>query len=101
MAGDTKLTGYYEVALLGQTPTASQVQTNSFAPRQRQLWGQIAFRNGLSFTAGQYWGLITTDRKGIATRAEFIPNTLEASYVVGYDYVRQTAFRLTENFNDK
>ncbi len=101
MTGATKLSGYYEVDFLAQAPTANQVQTNSFSPRQRQLWGQAAFSNGLTFTAGQYWSLITTDRKGIATRAEFIPNTLEASYVVGYDYLRQTAFRVTENFNDR
>ena len=101
MAGTTKLTGYYEVDFLGQAPNANQVQTNSFNPRQRQLWAQAAFHNGLTFTAGQYWSLITTHRKGIATRAEFIPNTIEGSYVVGYNYIRQTAFRVTENFNDR
>jgi uncharacterized coiled-coil protein SlyX len=100
-AGNTKLTGYYEVDFLGQAPTANQVQTNSFTPRQRQLWAQAAFANGLTLTAGQYWSLITTDRKGIAVRAEFIPNTIEGSYVVGYNYVRQTAFRITDNFNDR
>jgi hypothetical protein len=101
MAGSTKLTGYYELDFLGQAPTANQVETNSFNPRQRQLWAQADFSNGLTLTAGQDWSLITTDRKGIATRAEFIPNTIEASYVVGYTYVRQTAFRLTKNFNNR
>ena len=100
-AGSTKFTGYYEVDFLGQAPTANQIQTNSFNPRQRQLWAQAAFSNGLTITAGQYWSLITTNRKGIATRAEFVPNTLEGSYVVGYNYLRQTAFRVTENFNDR
>jgi len=100
-AGTTKLTGYYELDFLSQAPTANQVETNSFNPRQRQLWGQAAFANGITLTAGQMWGLITTDRKGIATRAEFIPTTIEGSYVVGYSYIRQNAFRLTKNFNDK
>ena len=100
-AGNTRFTGYYEVDFLGQAPTANQVQTNSFNPRQRQLWAQAAFSNGLTITAGQFWSLITTNRKGIATRAEFIPNTVEGSYVVGYNYSRQTAFRMTENFNDR
>ncbi len=101
MAGNTRLTAYYEVDFLGQAPTANQVETNSFNPRQRQLWAQADFSNALTLTAGQDWSLLTTDRKGIATRAEFIPNTLDASYVVGYNYVRQTAFRVTENFNDR
>ena len=100
-AGTTKLTGYYEVDFLGEAPTANQVETNSFTPRQRQLWAQADFSNGVTLTAGQDWSLITTDRKGIATRAEFIPNTIEASYVVGYTYVRQAAFRLTKNFNNR
>jgi hypothetical protein len=101
MAGSTRLTGYYEIDFLGQAPTANQVETNSFNPRQRQLWAQADFSNGLTLTAGQDWSLLTTDRRGIATRAEFIPNTLEASYLVGYNYARQTAFRLTKNFQNR
>jgi len=100
-AGNAKLTGYYELDFLAQAPTANQVQTNSFSPRQRQLWAQAAFSNGLTVTAGQYWSLLTTDRKGIANRAELIPNTVDGSYVVGYNFTRQTAFRVTENFNDR
>jgi hypothetical protein len=101
LAGSTKLTGYYEIDFLGQAPTANQVETNSFTPRQRQLWGQAEFSNGLTFTAGQMWSLLTTDRKGVATRAEFIPLTIDGAYVVGYDYVRQTSFRFTKKFQNK
>jgi hypothetical protein len=101
MAGKTKFTGYYEIDFLGQAPNANQVQTNSFNPRQRQLWAQAAFSNGFTITAGQFWSLLTTNRKGIAVRAEFVPNTIEGSYVVGYNYLRQTAFRFTRNFNDR
>ena len=100
-AGNTKLSGYYELDFLGQAPTANQIQTNSFTPRQRQLWAQAEFNNGLTLTGGQMWSLLTTDRKGIATRAEFIPLTIEGSYVIGWDYVRQTSVRLTKNFSNK
>ncbi|MGA3105602.1 MAG: hypothetical protein ABSD53_14060 [Terriglobales bacterium] len=99
--GSTKLTGYLELDFLGQAPTSNQVETNSFIPRQRQLWMQAEFKNGLTFTAGQFWSLMTTDRHGIATRGEFIPTTLEGSYVVGYTYVRQDAFRVLKNFSNK
>ena len=101
MAGSTKMTGYWEMDFLGQAPTSNQVETNSFIPRQRQLWMQAEFKNGLTFTAGQFWSLMTTDRKGIATRAEFIPTTLEGSYVVGFTYVRQDAVRAVMNFSNK
>ena len=100
-AGTTKLSGYYEIDFLGQAPTANQVQTNSFNPRQRQLFGQADFTNGWTLTAGQFWSLLTTDRKGLSTRAEFIPTTIEGSYIIGYTYNRQNAVRLTRNFHNK
>ena len=100
-AGSTKLTGYWEMDFLGQAPTANYVETNSFNPRMRQLWMQAEFKNGVTFTAGQFWSLMTTDRKGIATRAEFIPTTIEGSYVIGYTYVRQNAIRVTKDWNNK
>jgi TolA-binding protein len=101
MAGSTKLTGYFEMDFLGQAPTANYVETNSFTPRQRQLWMQAEFKNGVTFTAGQFWSLLTTDRKGIATRSEFIPTTIEGSYVVGYSYARQNAVRITKDWSNK
>jgi multidrug efflux pump subunit AcrA (membrane-fusion protein) len=101
MVGTTKLTGYYELDFMGQAPTANQVQSNSFTPRQRQLWAQAAFSNGLTFTAGQTYSLITTDRIGIATRAEFNLLGIDQANVAGYNYVRQASFRITENFNNR
>jgi hypothetical protein len=44
---------------------------------------------------------MTTDRKGIALRSEFIPTTMEGSYVVGYTYVRQNSVRFTKNYSNK
>jgi hypothetical protein len=99
--GSKKLSGYWELDFLSAAPTANEVETSSFNPRQRQLWGQIEFENGTSATAGQMWSLLTTHRKGMATRSEFIPTTIEGSYIVGYTYVRQAAFRLVHNFHDK
>jgi hypothetical protein len=101
LAGTTKLTGYLELDFLGQAPTANQVETNSFSPRQRQLWMQAEMKNGVTVSAGQFWSLMTTDRKGIALRSEFIPTTIEGSYVVGYTYVRQNAVRVVKNYSNK
>jgi hypothetical protein len=90
-----------ELDFLGQAPTANQVETNSFSPRQRQLWMQAEMKNGVTVSAGQFWSLMTTDRKGIALRSEFIPTTIEGSYVVGYTYVRQNAVRVVKNYSNK
>jgi len=100
-AGNTKLTGYFEIDFLGAAPTANQVETNSFTPRLRQAYAQADFPSGLTVTAGQIWSLITTDRKGLAARSEFIPSTIEAAYVVGYDYARQNVVRVTKNYHDR
>ncbi len=42
-------------------PTANTVQTNGFNMRQRQLWGQAEFQNGITIVGGQFWDLMTTN----------------------------------------
>lgn len=98
-AGSTLLSGYYEMDFLGAGPTSNQVQTNAFYPRLRQAWGQADLPGGWTISAGQYWTLLTTNRKGIALRNEFIPNVADGNYSVGFNFVRQTAVRVTKKFN--
>lgn len=98
--GHTKLTGYYELDFLGAAPTANENQSNSFTPRQRQLWGQAALDSGWTFTAGQTWSLITLNKKGIETRGEWLPATIDAQYVVGYDFARLFTARVTKTLMD-
>ncbi len=98
---DWKATGYYEMDFEGAAPTANQVQTNSFQPRIRHAWAQVAMKNGLSFQGGQAWSLLTANRKGISPTTVYIPLTISASYNVGHTYARQTSFRVTKDFNDK
>src|SRR5712692_3982450 len=98
---DWKASGYYEMDFEGAAPTATEVQTNSFQPRIRQLWAQVQMNNGVSFQGGQAWSLLTTNRRGISPTTLFIPLTLSASYNVGHTYARQASFRVTKNFNEK
>ncbi len=98
---DWKASGYYEMDFEGAAPTATEVQTNSFQPRIRQLWAQVEMNNGVSFQGGQAWSLLTTNRRGISPTTLFIPLTLSASYNVGHTYARQASFRVTKNFNEK
>ena len=95
-----KLSGYFETDFLGVgggPPAASNyTETNSWPPRLRQAW--LTYDNtasGFHFLAGQAWTLATQNRLGIAPRRENIPNTIEASYVVGFDYLRQWQLRIT------
>ncbi len=99
--GDWKLSGYYEADFLGAAPTANELQSNSFNLRQRQLWGQAESSGGFSFLAGQSWSLLTTNRKAMTVRQEFIPLTIDSQYVIGYNWARQWGARFTRNFNNR
>jgi hypothetical protein len=95
-----KVSGYAEYDFEGAAPTANEVEANSFQPRARQLWAQAEASDGITVSAGQTWSLITTNRKGIALRQEWIPNTIDLQYVVGYNWARQWSVRATEKLSD-
>ncbi len=99
--GSAKLTGYWEMDFLGAAPTANENQSTSFNLRQRQLYGQAAFDSGWTVTAGQTWSLITTNKKGIENRGEWVPATIDAQYIVGYNFARLMTARVTKAFADK
>ena len=94
-----KTSGYAEIDFEGAAPTANELESNSFNPRARQLWGQIQFNNGISVAGGQTWSLLTTYRKGIELRQEMVPMTIDLQYVPGYNWARQWSVRVTKNFH--
>jgi cell division protein FtsB len=99
--GGIKATGYWEMDFLGAAPTSNEVQSNSFNPRQRQLWARAELSNGFSFLGGQSWSLLTLNKKGIEPRTEWAPATIDAQYAVGFNFARQLTARFTKNLNNK
>jgi hypothetical protein len=99
--GSTKLTGYFEADFLGAGTTSNNRQTNSYVFRQRQIWAQAAFENGLSLTAGQMWTLAAENKKGIQNRQEDLPMMIDPNYVVGFTWARQYGFRVVKDFGGK
>jgi hypothetical protein len=97
---DTKLTGYVEADFLSAGVTSNNNASNSYTLRQRQVWGQAALHNGLSFTGGQMWSLVTETKKGVDNRSEALPMTIDANYTVGFSWARQYGFRVVKNFNN-
>ena len=96
-----KLWGYYEMDFLGVGNTSNYNQSNSWAPRLRQVF--FDYDNsftGFHFLAGQAWSLLTQNQRGIAATKENIPLTIDASYVVGFNYTRNWQLRFVEQFND-
>jgi hypothetical protein len=94
-AGPATVTGYFETDFLGSGFGASEVQTNGYSNRIRQLWGRVQFPDGWSFAGGQMWSLLTMNRAGIDNLTEFAPALVDASMFPGYDVARQTSFRVT------
>src|SRR3989454_2441038 len=95
-----KLSGYVEGDFLGVGVTSNEQESNSWAPRLRQFWATADFSSRTSLTVGQAWSLLTTHRQGLMPRSEFIPYTIDAQYVVGYNWARQFQVRFTQDFGN-
>ena len=96
-AGDVKLSGYYEMDFLGAGTTSNSNESDSYVMRLRQFWGQINTADGWNFAFGQMWSLLTTNRTGMAPRSEWVPLTIEAQYVPGFNWARQFELRVWKN----
>ena len=97
---ETHVNAYFETDFQGGSPTANSVETNSYTLRLRQAYAQLdENRWGLHLEAGQAWSLLTMDKRGIVPRQEDIPNTIDAQYVVGFNWARQVEFRIAKSFD--
>lgn len=97
-AGAFKLSGYFEGDFLSAGTTSNENQSNSFTFRQRQIWGQAATNSGLTVTGGQQWSLVTETGHATDNRTEKLPNTVDAQYMVGFNWARQPGLRVSQKF---
>ena len=96
----THVTGYYEMDFLGGAQTANMNESNSYNPRIRQLWTNVDWDTyGLHLLTGQAWSLLTLDSVGITPGKEVLPPTIDAQYVPGFTWARQTQIRLVKDWN--
>jgi hypothetical protein len=92
-----KLSGYYEFDFQGAAVNSNYNQSNSWAPRTRQVY--FTYDNndwGFHFLGGQAWSLLTQNIVGITPRKENVPVTIEPSYVAGFDYTRNWQVRVVQ-----
>lgn len=90
---------YFEMDFLGGATTANSIESNSYTPRIRQGFLSYDDTNwGWHVLAGQAWSLLTQDRHGIVARDENIPLTIDAQYVVGFNWTRNAQFRVVKDF---
>ena len=92
--------GYAEFDFLGAGTTSNATDTNSYAPRIRQLYAGLDLNDyGIHFLAGQMWSLTTLNSKGITPRNEVTPPTIDGQFLPGFVFARQAAVRLTKDFD--
>ena len=96
-----KLTSYLETDFLAGGSSSNSNQSNSYALRLRQFFGEYDNSNmGLHVEGGQGWTMATMNRVGMLPRSENVPLTIDAQYVVGFDWARQAEVRVVKEFDD-
>lgn len=94
--------GYAEFDFLGAGTTSNATDTNSYAPRIRQLYAALDFENyGMHALAGQTWSLLTLNSKGITPRNELPPPTIDGQFIPGFTFARQATVRLTKDIDKR
>jgi len=96
----THAAAYYEMDFLGAAGTANSKESNSYNLRIRNIYATIDWDDlGLHLLGGQSWSLATLYKQGLLARDENVPLTIDAQYVVGYNWTRQPGFRLVKDFD--
>jgi hypothetical protein len=96
-----KLTGYIETDFLSAGSSSNSNESNSYTLRLRQFWGNYDNTDlGLHVLGGQAWSLATMYKTGLIPRQENVPLTIDAQYVVGFDWARQAELRVVKDFDD-
>ena len=93
--------GYVEADFLGTGTSSNNNQSNSYAMRQRVVWGDVTLKSGLVFQGGQMWSLIAERAKGLSNLSGDVktPLTIDPNYIPGFVWTRQFGFRVIQNFN--
>jgi hypothetical protein len=97
---DTHLTFYSEFDFMAGPGSANSNESNSYSPRIRNVYATVDWdAEGVELLAGQNWSLLTLNSHGITPRNEVTPATIEAQYVVGFNWSRQPQVRVVKNFD--
>ena len=93
------LAAYFEMDFLGAGVTANARESNSYNLRIRQAY--LTYDNDYAhfhLLAGQAFSLLTQTKSGITTDVN-LPLTIDAQYVVGFNWTRQPQFRFVADWD--
>lgn len=91
---------YLETDFLSAGVTSNSNESNSYTLRMRHFFGLLRNTNyNWYLLAGQDWSLATLSTSGtLAPRAEQVPLTIDAQYVVGFNWTRNAQLRFVKLF---
>jgi hypothetical protein len=93
------LLAHFEMDWLGAGVTANSRESNSYNLRVRQLFAEYDNDDAhFHVKFGQQWSLVTAQRVGML-ESENVPLTIDAQYVVGFNWTRQPSVRFVEDWN--
>ena len=96
-----KLTAFVETDFLSAGSSSNSNESNSYTLRLRQFYGTYDNTDwGLHVLGGQAWSLATMFKTGLVPRQENVPLTIDAQYVVGFNWARQAEVRVVKDFYD-
>jgi len=106
MSGDVDpaqhLKAYFETDFLGAGVTANGRESNSYNLRMRQAFVEYDNDNyHFHVVGGQAWSLLTQNRRSILPQTENAPLTIDAQYVVGFNWARQEQIRVVGDLDEK
>ena len=97
-----KVAGYFATDFLSAGVTSNSNESNSYTLRLREAYATYDnSRLGFHFLGGQSWSMATLFRVGITPRQENVPLTIDAQYVVGFNWERQWQLRFVKDFGKK
>ncbi len=92
--------GYFETDFLSAGASSNSAESNSYTLRVRHFYGVLRDSDSEWYLlAGQNWSLATLyGNAQLNPRSERIPQTIDAQYVVGFNWTRNPQLRLVKNF---
>ena len=90
--------GYYETDFLSSGTSSNSAESNSYTLRMRHFYGVLKDSDaGWYLLGGQSWSLVNLySNSQLAPRSERIPLTIDAQYVVGFNWTRNAQLRLVK-----
>jgi hypothetical protein len=97
-----RLAAYFQLDFLAVGQESNYLVTNDWPLRLRHAY--LTYDNdnwGIHLLAGQEWSMMMPNEVGIMPRKELIPLTINANYLVGYQFTDNMQIRFVKDFDNK